>query len=385
MIEDDTNQATLPAPPAPVARLPQRWPTWARVVFWLVLVGSVVGAAGTVTIFVVPAQWAGRVLPGHSVVDDDPVAFKPGGAQSAARRITISGAETFQPEGALLFTTVGVDDAVSIFEWIQSSLSDSIELYSRAEVFGDRSSAEQRQRDLMMMESSQNTAVLVALEFLGFEVFSHSGVRFGDVVEGSGAVGVLETSDVIVGFDGLPITTLASLLELLADREPGTTVLLTVEHAETLEQRDVELTLVTNPDFSGGFIGISTVQERIEEQELPFDVDIDLGAVGGSSAGLAFTLSILDLLTPGELTGGRKVAVTGTISLDGSVNDVGGVRQKAVAARRSGAEIFIVPAGSVASARSGAGDMPVRGVSSLDEALEVLSSYEGEVSDLLGV
>ncbi len=84
----------------------------------------------------------------------------------------------------------------------------------------------------------------------------------------------------------------------------------------------------------------------------PFDINIEVGDVGGPSAGLALTLGILDILSGGDLTGGRSVAATGTIELDGTVGDVGGVAQKAVAVRRAGATVFFVPAASSRTPRA---------------------------------
>ena len=77
---------------------------------------------------------------------------------------------------------------------------------------------------------------------------------------------------------------------------------------------------------------------------LPFEVDIDTGRIGGPSAGLAFTLALIDELTEGELTGGKNIAVTGTISLDGSVGPIGGLSQKVNAVRQHDVDVFLVPA-----------------------------------------
>ncbi len=86
--------------------------------------------------------------------------------------------------------------------------------------------------------------------------------------------------------------------------------------------------------------------------DFPVDVKIDPGAVSGPSAGLAFTLTIIDELTPGSLTGGKKVAVTGTMDLGGNVGEVGGVPQKTAAALDAGAKLFLVPTPEVAQAKA---------------------------------
>ena len=108
-------------------------------------------------------------------------------------------------------------------------------------------------------------------------------------------------------------------------------------------------------------------------------MEIDSGSVGGPSAGLAFTLAILDRLTEGDLTGPNKVAVTGTIRLDGSVGPVGGVVQKTEAAVRAGARAFLVPPDEYADARRAArGRLRIIQVSTVDEALAALRRLGGD-------
>jgi PDZ domain-containing protein len=109
----------------------------------------------------------------------------------------------------------------------------------------------------------------------------------------------------------------------------------------------------------------------------PVEVEIDTARVGGPSAGLAFTLAIIDDMTPGSLTGGKRVAVTGAIDVDGRVGIVGGVEQKAITARTNRVQLMLVPKGEVRDARRGAGEVRVVGVDTIDEALAALQSAGG--------
>ena len=84
---------------------------------------------------------------------------------------------------------------------------------------------------------------------------------------------------------------------------------------------------------TSGTTCLGITSQEFVTYKFPIDVKIDTQLVGGPSAGLAFTLAIIDDLTPGALTGGKRVAVTGTIAPDGSVGAVGGVEQKAITAR----------------------------------------------------
>jgi PDZ domain-containing protein len=122
---------------------------------------------------------------------------------------------------------------------------------------------------------------------------------------------------------------------------------------------------------------VGIVTQAFVDYRFPIDVRIDTARVGGPSAGLAFTLAIIDDLTPGSLTGGERVAVTGTISPDGKVGPVGGVEQKAITARTNGVQLMLVPKAEVRDARRGAGDVRVVGVDTIDEALAALQDAGG--------
>ena len=109
-------------------------------------------------------------------------------------------------------------------------------------------------------------------------------------------------------------------------------------------------------------------------------IAVDSRGIDGASAGLALTLGLLDSLASAELTGGHRVAVTGTITPSGRVGDVDGVAQKTAAARAAGAEYLLVPPGGFQVARAHAGrTLEVLQVASLDDALAALARIGGEV------
>jgi PDZ domain-containing protein len=131
----------------------------------------------------------------------------------------------------------------------------------------------------------------------------------------------------------------------------------------------------TAPTAGTPCLGITT--QAFVSYQFPIHVQINTERVGGPSAGLAFTLAIIDELTPGSLTGPKPVAVTGAIAPDGSVGEVGGVEQKAITARTNGVELMIVPKREVKDARRGAGNVRVVGVSTVDQALIALRGAGG--------
>ena len=333
--------------------------------------------------FFVPLSWLCLVVPGLSDADCDLILIHPGRIFTIIDDIELDGTKRFDPSGQVLLTTVAVHRGTSVLEWLEASVDDAIDMYWRPELDGDLSESEMDDINEAMMKSSQDTAVVAALGYLGFETADVMGVGFVEVLEDSAADGRLEPGEVIVAVDDEPVTTVASLVELLEDRSPGTTVMLTVQQSETDLDRDEEIVLSAHPDEPDrGIIGIRGLHEQMRWHSLPFSVEISVDSVGGPSGGLAFSLALVDLLTPGELTGGMSVAVTGTISSDGSVGEIGSVRQKAIAARRSGADMFIVPHAMLDEASMGAGSMPVVGVGTLEEAVEVLGGHGGQTSGI---
>jgi PDZ domain-containing protein len=173
---------------------------------------------------------------------------------------------------------------------------------------------------------------------------------------------------------------------LLQPGGPGAQHVLTVERPPG-SSTTVEVPIATVPapeDPGRAVIGIAP-EDRLAGAELPIDVLIDSGTVGGPSAGLAFTLAVLDVLTPGELTGGHRVAVTGTMRLDGTVGPVGGAAQKAVTVRNAGYEVFLVPQEELDEVATVIGDdLRVIGVGTLAEALDALGSLGGNAGSLAG-
>ena len=106
----------------------------------------------------------------------------------------------------------------------------------------------------------------------------------------------------------------------------------------------------------------------------PFDAIVDTHGLGGPSAGLAFALEILDQLTPGRLTGGRTVAATGALNDNGEVMPVAGTGYKAVAAKRAGADVFLVPVANLGEARRAAPGLRVEAVRTFADAQRVVTS-----------
>jgi PDZ domain-containing protein len=315
--------------------------------------------------------------------------FAPGAATPVAPIIAVGGGfPADHPERSVAFTTVSQRDA-TLLDALRGWIDDDVQVLPREAVYGSQSREQNRRYNAQLMDTSKLAAAVAAERRLGYTVdVPTSGTVVRNIAAGTPAEGVLELDDVIVAVDGTDIEHLDQLRDLLQVGGPGAEHRLLVERPAGSTTR-VELAIRTVPaddDPSRAIIGIIP-----EERILPFDLStqlpvplaIESGRVGGPSAGLAFALAILDVLTPGELTGGHKVAVTGTIDFDGRVGPVGGGTQKAVAVRNAGYEAFLVPSAELEEVQAKVGrDLRVIAVDTLQEALDALASLGGDTAPL---
>lgn len=398
----DTQHETIPAwppPPGPpptaeAVEPPARAGWWAVplvVLAFVVLVGVALAAA-------LPADLvAEQENPRLGEVQPAPYARTPSTAQPVDERVRFGQlddfVEQFPPNASFYFVTV-TEPRQSILSWWAGRDEPAIEFLTEEQKFGLQTPEQRRIFALESMRSSSQVAQYVALEALGFDV----EIVPGDVLvqqlvclepsddgdeclRESPSAAVLEPGDRLLSADGVELDGVEDLSAVVGAKEPGDLVELRLDRAGDGELTvTVELTASpTEPDRTiVGFVPFDT--RRVV---LPFEISIETGRIGGPSAGLAFTLALIDQLTPGDLTGGIDVAVTGTIELDGSVGAIGGLRQKASAVSQAGVDVFLVPAAQrdddIAAAREAGGEgLEIIPVATLDEALSVLESLGGE-------
>jgi len=296
----------------------------------------------------------------------------PDSAKPLAPLVKVEG-EKPHPPGEILYVDVIVRQASVLEELLPFTRPDGADLVPKNAIVPPGSNYQERRRqNLRQMDRSQKIAAAVALRQLGYKVVAKpEGALIVDVGPGSPADGKIEATDVIVGVDGEPVKTPQDLRRLIAKHKPGETVRLRVRAGGAT--RVVEVGTIESPAEKGRpIIGVQV--EQSAAIALPRDVKIDLGGVGGPSAGLAFALDIAEELR-GNVDRGLKVAATGELELDGQVAPIGGVKQKVIGAKRSGADVFLVPAGDNAEeARRHAGDLRVIPVESFRQALRALAT-----------
>ncbi len=303
------------------------------------------------------------------------VALSPGPAEDVLSRVKIQGGTPlYDSKGRFYLTSVGIDDDVRFFEAILDLANRDVQLRARSDIYPQGESTQQvNQQNADDMDESKVLAAVVALRKLGYKV-DPSAVDVTEVRPGAPADGKLRAGDRLVRIEGRPVSSIQQLQDVIRGHHPGDTLALVVRRGDD----DVAVRVPVALDDGQPRIGVVL---REEYGKLPVPVSIDTENIGGPSAGLMFALSIYDRLTPGDLTGGRRIAGTGQITEDGSVVAIGGIGEKIVGARRQGATVFLLPRGNCDEARKhpppGLRLVPV---SNVNDAIAFLQSRPGEAA-----
>jgi len=314
------------------------------------------------------------VVVGLYVIPSDQYIFLPDKARPLAPFVTVKGERSDKDGGGIYYVAVEVKKA-SILEKLFHGLHEGSTLVPAAAIRAPGESDQQHQRvELRAMSESQKIGAAVALRSLGYRVpVKVLGTLVAQVATDGPSAGKLEPGDRIVAIDGQPTKTAAEIRGAIAKHRPGETVEVTV--LRNGAEKKVAVKTVPDPKSSKRpLIGVFLQNET--KISLPVPVKIDLGQVGGPSAGLAFALDVVEELGH-NIDRGHKVVASGEILQDGTVIPVGGLKQKTIGAKRAGADVFLVPAGENAQeARRYAGSMRVIPVHSFRQALRALATLK---------
>lgn len=307
------------------------------------------------------------------------VLTSPGATRDIGPMLQVDPTKTYNAEGQIEMVTVKSNLQPSLLELVGGWLDNSIKISARHEILGDRTIEQNRTLGQEQMARSLDVAARVALERIGYDVISEAGALVLTVLPDTPASRTLDRGDVIVHAENSDVKTSRDLGELVRAKSPGDIFSFSVLQIDgTIRKETITLT----ERNGNAFLGVS-ISTYVEMDELPFQIDFQVERVGGPSAGLSLTLALLERMLPGELLGGLDVVATGTVDPLGNVGPVGGVEQKSHTVMRTGADLFLVPAGQADQAKAVLGDMiEVFGVETLDDALSKLRLLGGDVSGI---
>ncbi len=265
---------------------------------------------------------------------------RPGGAYDLGPLVEVVGGDE-DDEGTLSLMTISLMKATPVL-YAYAKFQDGYKVMSADQIRSPHESdQEYNVRQLKMMADSQVNALQVAFDIADkpYEV-NNNGVYVMTVLEGGAADGILEPGDRVISVDDNKFDTQEEFIDYLSDQEKGQQVeLVYVREGREITDKVKLAALPTNPERIG--IGIAFVENK--EIETDPKVTIDSEEIGGPSAGLMFTLEILNRLLDEDITKGYNIAGTGTMESDGTVGRIGGIDQKVIAADNQDIEIFFAP------------------------------------------
>lgn len=283
--------------------------------------------------------------------------------------VEVTAPQVYPPKGNLNMTTVSVRTNMTLAQALGRWLfTDDTIVPIDTVLPPNKSDEEFEQLNQQAFVQSEAAATVAAMEYLNIPV----KIVVADVIDDSAAAGVIRADDEITQVDGTPVSEPGQVQQIVRDHSPGDELSITFIRAG--QERTETLTLGQSPQDSRlPMVGISMTSKPKENIE----VDYNLQDIGGPSAGMMFTLAVIDKLVPGDLTGGHFIAGTGTIGEDSKVGPIGGIVHKVAAANEAGAELFLAPADNCAEAVSrDHGDMQIARVENLDDAINAIEAFD---------
>jgi PDZ domain-containing protein len=297
----------------------------------------------------------------------------PDRAHPLAALVAVPGGRDQADGGGIYYVDV-LERKASLLERMFPGLREGSTLVNHEDITPPGITDKERiEADQRAMELSQQIASAVALRELGYKVrISLDGIRVARVTAGTGAVGKLDNGDVILAVDGKRVFTTTQLRAAVGRHKVG--AVLHVMVRRDAKRRAVDVRTTRDKDTGRPILGIFAETSPALAVRLPFKIRFNLRNVGGPSAGLAFALQILEERGR-NVDQGYRVAATGVIEPDGSVGEIGGVKQKTIGARKAHVDVFLVPAGANArEARKYAHGLKIIPVKSFQQALRALAT-----------
>jgi PDZ domain-containing protein len=286
------------------------------------------------------------------------------GAVDGKQVVDLQGAPTHQTTGHLNMTTVSQRDGLTLGEALAMWLSGREQLVPRDLVYPPGKSPEEIEHDNNAdFRESERSAEYAALGYLSYP----AAITVAEVNDPGPSAGVLQPGDAVDKVNGTPVANVDQFTGILAHTEPGQEAVIDYRRKNAVPGV-ARITLGKNKDRDYGFLGIAV----LDAPWAPFAIDFNLANVGGPSAGLIFSLAVIDKLTTGELVGSNFVAGTGTIKADGEVGAIGGISHKILAAHEAGATVFLVPTDNCYEARSDNAGLELLKVDNLSQAVDAL-------------
>lgn len=263
----------------------------------------------------------------------------PGGTIDLENRVTVNGEEVMiQGSFNMAYVTVAQGSIPNVLlglilpDWDVEKTSES--------TYENETIEDANKRSKLYLEQSKNYATVVAMDAAGIDYEIANKVNYV-VYIAKEAHTDFKIGDNITMCDGKEVQDITQVSNYVQEKNVGDRIAFKVLR----DNKEVDVYADVYQEDDKKFVGISAITTF----DIKSDVDVDItskSSESGPSGGLMMTLMVYNALTNQDLTHGKKIVGTGTINLDGSVGEIGGVKYKIMGAVREEADVFLVPAGN---------------------------------------
>ena len=298
-----------------------------------------------------------------------------GGTINIDNRVVIDG-DKDKSKGSLNFAYVKeLEGNVASFILGNIIPGYDIEKQENVELNEDETSEDIMFRNKIYLENANQTAIMLAYQKAGKEVRIKNKHFYIIYVEDKEEDG-LRVGDELLKVNGKEIENVEDYTNEIQNHEVGEKIKVTVKRDD--KEKDVTATIKKGDDYKVTGVSVSTIYEYKTNPKVELNFK---DSEGGPSGGLMLTLAIYDKLTKGDLTNGLKIVGTGTISSDGTVGEIGGVKYKLNGAIKAKADLFLVPKGynykeALKEKEEHDYDIEIKAIGTFDEAVEYLESLK---------
>ena len=197
-----------------------------------------------------------------------------------------------------------------------------------------------RKRSKLYLEQSKDYATAVAMDAANIRYDITNRINYVAYITPE-ANTTLKVGDDILELNGKKVEDINVMSQLIQELDTGSKI----EFLVLRDGRQVKAEAITYEEDDKKYVGVSAMTTF----DLTSSTKVNIStreSESGPSGGLMMTLMVYNAITNQDLTHGKDVVGTGTINLDGTVGEIGGVKYKVMGAVKEGAEVFLVPEGN---------------------------------------
>lgn len=190
-------------------------------------------------------------------------------------------------------------------------------------------------RNKIMRDNSLDIATMVAYTEAGkkIDIKNRKNVVVATTIDNG-----LEIGDEIITVDNIKCEEVADIKKQINNKEENDIITFKILR----ENKEKEIKSKVLLEGTNKIVGAVIITEY--DYEINPQIDIKFkNSESGASGGLMLALTIYNAITEDDIIKGRTIAGTGTISLDGTVGEIDGIKYKIMGAAKNKVDIVFVP------------------------------------------